>query len=220
MPAGFDVDAVAPGTRGISMRCSSRLTASSCSCGEVDQGGEVLDVLVQLRRDGKAVKRFFRKLLKGLRYTPPVIVTDKLRSYGAAKDDLIPSVAHHRGRMLNNRAENSHQPTREGERRMRRFKWMKHAQRFPSVHGQVSNHFWPGRHLIRTCNYRSMRKDRCTFWSEIAGLGNSTAMSAENVGHDVIEHPWLGARVSRNTDQFNNLTIPQNGLFSDYNTAN
>jgi putative transposase len=76
----------------------------------VDQSGEVLDILVQKRRDTKAAKRFFRKLLKGLRYAPRSVVTDKLRSYGAAKEELIPSVVHHRGPMLNNRAENSHQP--------------------------------------------------------------------------------------------------------------
>src|SRR5882724_10864964 len=78
----------------------------------VDESGEVLDVLVQKRRDMKAAKRFFRKLLKGHRYVPRAIVTDKLASYAAAKKDLMPSVAHHRGWQMNNRAENSHQPTR------------------------------------------------------------------------------------------------------------
>ena len=96
----------------------------------VDQSGEVLDVLVQKRRDAKAAKRFFRKLLKGHRYLPRAIVTDKLASYAAAKKDLIPGVAHHRGRLLNNRAENSHQPTRARERAMRRFKSMRQTQRF------------------------------------------------------------------------------------------
>jgi len=79
----------------------------------VDQSGEVLDILVQKRRDTKAAKRFFRKLLKGLRCVPRAIVTDKLASYTSAKKDFIPDVAHPRGRRLNNRAENSHQPTRE-----------------------------------------------------------------------------------------------------------
>ena len=143
----------------------------------VDQRGEVLDILVQKRRDTKAAKRFFRKLLKGLRYVPRNIVTDKLRSYGAAKEELIPSVVHHRGRMLNNRAENSHQPTRERERRMRRFKSMRHAQRFLSVHAQVSNHFRPGRHLMRARNYRSVMTGRFASWSEIAGVRSSTAIS-------------------------------------------
>jgi putative transposase len=100
----------------------------------VDQDGETLDVLVQKRRNAKAAKRFFRKLLKGHQYVPRAIVTDKLPSYGAAKQDVMPTVAHHCGRRLNNRAENSHQPTRERERAMRGFKSMRHAQRFLSVH--------------------------------------------------------------------------------------
>jgi putative transposase len=93
----------------------------------------VLDILVQKRRDTKAAKRFFRKLLKGLRCVPRAIVTDKLASYTSAKKDVILDVAHHRGRRLNNRAENSRQPTRERERAMRRFKSMRHAQRFLSL---------------------------------------------------------------------------------------
>ena len=143
----------------------------------VDQSGEVLDILVQKRRDTNAAKRFLRKLLKGLRYVPRSVVTDKLRSYGAAKQELIPSVVHHRGPRLNNRAENSHQPTLERERRMRRFKLMRHAQRFLPVHAQVSNHFRPGRHLMRACNYRSLMAGRFASWSEIAGVRTSTTIS-------------------------------------------
>ena len=143
----------------------------------VEQSGEVLDIVVQKRRDTKAAKRFFRKLLKGLQYVPRGIVTDKLRSYGAAKEELIPSVVHHRARMLNNRAENSHQPTRERERRMRRFKSMRHAQRFLSVYAQVSNHFRPGRHLMRACTYRTLMHGRFATWSDITGAGNLAAIS-------------------------------------------
>ena len=143
----------------------------------VDQSGEVLDVLAQKRRDAKAAKRFFRKLLKGLRYVPRAIVTDKLPSYPSAKKDVMPSVAHHRGRRLNNRAENSHQPTRERERAMRRFKSMRHAQRFLSVHAQVSNHFRPGRHLMRACNYRILMTGRFASWSEITDVRSATAIS-------------------------------------------
>ena len=142
----------------------------------VDQSGEVLDVLVQKRRDAKAAKRFFRKLLKGHRYLPRAIVTDKLASYASAKKDLIPGVAHHRGRLLNNRAENSHQPTRARERAMRRFKSMRQAQRFLSVHAQVSNHFRPGRHLMRACNYRTLMDGRFASWSEITGMSRATAI--------------------------------------------
>src|SRR5690349_11208411 len=78
----------------------------------VDQNGVVLDILVQSRRNAKAAKRFFKRLLKGLQFAPRVIVTDKLKSYGAAKREVLPDVEHRRSRYLNNRAENSHQPTR------------------------------------------------------------------------------------------------------------
>ena len=87
----------------------------------VDQDGVVLDILVQERRDAKAAKRFFRRLLKGLQYVPRVIVTDKLRSYGAAQRQILPAVEHRQSRYLNNRAENSHRPTRRRERQMQRF---------------------------------------------------------------------------------------------------
>src|ERR1700755_1120975 len=88
----------------------------------VDQDGTVLDILVQSRRNAKAAKRFFRKLLRGLQYVPRVIVTDKLKSYAAAKRDILPGVEHRQSRYLNNRAEVSHQPTRRRERQMQRFK--------------------------------------------------------------------------------------------------
>jgi putative transposase len=86
----------------------------------VDQHGDVLDILVQSRRNAVAAKRFFRKLLKGLRYVPRVLVTDKLASYQVAHRELLPSVTHRRSKYLNNRAENSHQPTRIRERTARR----------------------------------------------------------------------------------------------------
>jgi putative transposase len=85
----------------------------------VDQGGTVLDILVQRRRDTHAAKKFFRKLLKGCRYVPRVIITDRLKSYGAAKRESLPGVGHRQHRCLNNRAENSHQPTRQRERHLR-----------------------------------------------------------------------------------------------------
>jgi IS1 family transposase len=84
----------------------------------VDQDGVVLDILVQTRRDAQAAKRFFKRLLKGLEYEPRVIVTDKLRSYGVAQRQLLPGVEHRQSRYLNNRAENSHRPTRRRERQM------------------------------------------------------------------------------------------------------
>jgi putative transposase len=96
----------------------------------VDQDGVVLDILVQARRDATATKRFFRRLLKGLQYVPRVIVTDKLRSYGVAQRQLLPGVEHRQSRYLNNRAENSHRPTRRRERQMQRFKSSRQAQDF------------------------------------------------------------------------------------------
>ena len=96
----------------------------------VDQDGDALDILIQSRRDKKAAKEFFRKLLKGLRYAPRVIITDKLKSYHAAKQELMPGVEHRQDKGQNNRAENSHQPTRLRERLMRRFKSCAQVQRF------------------------------------------------------------------------------------------
>src|SRR5215218_6626139 len=85
----------------------------------VDQTGLVLDVLVQSRRDAQAAKRLLRKLLKKQCRAPRVLITDKLASYGATKDEVMPSVEHRKHKGLNNRAENSHQPTRRRERRHR-----------------------------------------------------------------------------------------------------
>src|SRR5437867_12004183 len=118
----------------------------------VDQDGDVLDILVQPRRNKKAAKKFFRKLLKGLQYVPRAMITDKLRSYAAAKAEVMPSVEHQQQGRLNNRAENSHQPTRERERRMRGFKSPGHAQRFLSIFGVIASFFRPGRHLLAAKN--------------------------------------------------------------------
>ena len=104
----------------------------------VDQDGVVLDILVQPRRDANAAKRFFKRLLKGLQYLPRVIVTDKLRSYGVAQRQLLPGVEHRQSRYLNNRAENSHRPTRRRERQMQRFKSSEQAQNFfPPIHSST-----------------------------------------------------------------------------------
>jgi putative transposase len=132
----------------------------------VDQDGDVLDILVQSRRDKKAAKKFFRKLLKGLRYVPRVIITDKLRSYSAAKAEVLPSVEHCQDKWQNNRAENSHQPTRLRERVMRRFKSAGHAQRFLSAFGIITSHFRVGRHLYKASGYRTVMKSRFAVWQE------------------------------------------------------
>ncbi len=136
----------------------------------VDQDGNVLDILVQRRRNQQAAKKFFRKLLKDLEYVPRVLITDKLASYGAAQREVLPSVEHRQHKGLNNRAENSHQPTRERERRMRRFKSPGHAQRFLAAHGPIAAHFRPRRHRLSATAYRQLRQARFATWREVAGL--------------------------------------------------
>jgi len=133
----------------------------------VDQDGDVIDILVQSRRDRKAAKRFFRKLLKGQGSVPRRLVTDKLRSYGAAKRTVMPSVVHSTKQYENNRAEVSHQPTRQRERQMRRFKSAGLAQRFLTVHGVVGNLFRLGRHLICAVHYREFRSRAFFEWQQV-----------------------------------------------------
>ncbi len=112
----------------------------------VDQDGDVIDLLVQSRCDRHAAARFFRKLLKRQGRGPLRLITDKLRSYAAAHRTVMPSVVHSTRQYENNRAEVSHQPTRQRERRLRRFTSAAHAQRFLSVHGVGLNLFRLGRH--------------------------------------------------------------------------
>jgi putative transposase len=133
----------------------------------VDQDGDVLDILVQRHRNKKAAKKFFRKLLKRLQYVPRVIITDKLRSYSAAKAEVLPGVEQCQGKWQNNRAENSHQPTRLRERVMRRFKSPGHAQRFLSAFGIIKSHFRVGRHLYRANDFREVLKSRFAVWQEV-----------------------------------------------------
>ena len=132
----------------------------------VDQDGVVLDILVQSRRDSNAAKRFFMRLLKGLQYVPRVIVTDKLRSYGVAQRQLLPAVEHRQSRYLNNRAENSHRPTRRRERQMQRFKSSGQAQSFLSSHAFIYGHFHPRRHLFAARAYRQIRSDAVKIWHQ------------------------------------------------------
>jgi len=133
----------------------------------VDQEGNVLDILVQSRRNKKAAKRFFRKLLKGLLYVSRVIITDKLKSYSAAKREILPGVKQQQYKGLNNRAEHSHQPTRPREKKMRRFKSAKQAQRFLSAFGPISGHFQPRRHRLRAEEYRAILQARFLVWNEV-----------------------------------------------------
>ena len=135
----------------------------------VDQDGNVLDILVQSRRNARAAKRFFRKLLKGLQYVPRVIVTDKLRSYGAAKREILPGVEHRQSRYLNNRAEVSHQSTRRRERQMQRFKSPRQAQRFLSTHCRIHNHFQLRRHRLTAQQHREVRNAAFSAWHNVTG---------------------------------------------------
>jgi putative transposase len=128
-----------------------------CLWRAVDQEGHVLDILVQSRRNAEAAKRFFRRLLRGLQYVWRVIVTNKLRSYAAAKREVMPGVEHRQSKYLNNRAEVSHQPTRRRERQMQRFKSTRHSQRFLSVHSRIHTHFQLRRHHPTVDQHRSAR---------------------------------------------------------------
>ena len=135
----------------------------------IDQDDNVLDILVQSRRNKQAAKKFFRKLLKDLTYVPRVIITDKLKSYGAAKREILPGVEHRQSRYLNNRCENSHRPTRQRERRMQGFKSAGHAQRFLSAYGPITQHFRPRRHLLSASAYRQEMRKRFESWAAITG---------------------------------------------------
>lgn len=135
----------------------------------VDQDGNVLDILMQNRRDARAAKRFFRKLLKDLQYAPRVIVTDKLRSYGAAHREVMPSAEHRSSRYVNNRCENSHQPTRQRERAMKGFRSIGVAQRFLASFSRISSHFRSGLHLITASDYRTEMTERFRVWKTVTG---------------------------------------------------
>ena len=124
---------------------------------------------MQRWRGKKAAKTFFRKLLKGCQYAPRGIITDQLKSDGTAKRELLPGVEHRQHRYLNNRAENSHQPTRQRERRLQGFKSAGHAQRFLSAYRPIAQYFRPRRHLLLASAYRQERRNRFESWAEVTG---------------------------------------------------
>src|SRR5207244_6240104 len=136
----------------------------------VDQDGFVLDVLVQSRRDKTAAKRLLRKLLKKQGRAPRVMITDKLASYSASKDEVMPSVEHRRHKGLNNRAEHSHQPTRRRERQMKRFKSPGQAQRFLAAHDQINNLFHLRRDHVPVAQYRTARTRVFEVWADVSGV--------------------------------------------------
>ncbi|MFE7393703.1 IS6 family transposase [Streptomyces sp. NPDC057582] len=135
----------------------------------VGQDGNVLDILVQSRRDKAAARRFFRRPMTKTRAVPRVIVTDKLRSYGAAHREAMPSAEHRSHKGLNNRAENSHQPTRQRERAMKGFRSVGGAQRFLSAFSGISPHFRPRRHLMTAPDHRLEMTVRFAIRDQITG---------------------------------------------------
>src|SRR5690242_1770412 len=137
----------------------------------VDQAGIVLDVPVQRRRDKQAAKRLLRKLLKRQMRPPRVLITDQLASYGAAKREVMPGIEHRQHKGLNNRAENSHQPTRRRERQMKQFKSAGQAQRFLSAHDQINNLFHLRRDHITAAEHRASRTEKFQIWAEICSIG-------------------------------------------------
>lgn len=132
----------------------------------VDQDGEVVDVFLQCRRDGRAAKRFFRRLVRNHNGEPRKIVTDDLRNYGVAHRDLIPETIPDTSQYANNRAEHAHQPTRVRKPGMRRFESTTQAQRFLGIHSAVYNLFNLGRHLVSADYYRQLRQGAFTSWKE------------------------------------------------------
>ena len=131
----------------------------------------MLDVLVQSKRNKRAALRLMRKLLKKYGFVPDKLVTDDLKSYTAAVNDLKIAKRHERGRWRNNRAENSHQPTRRRERKMQRFKSPGSAQRFLSTHAAAYNTFNVQRHLISARTHRAFRAAAMNVWRDAVAVG-------------------------------------------------
>jgi putative transposase len=138
----------------------------------VDEHGEELDILVTKRRDKKAAKRFLKKLLANLEYTPKRLVTDKLRSYAAAKSETMPDVPHIQDKGANMRAENSHRHVRKRERHLQRFKSLVHARRFLPAYCQIRCFFSRRRHLYSAHDYRELLSNKFNAWNEMSNFKN------------------------------------------------
>jgi len=136
----------------------------------VDQYGFVVDILVQSRRDQHAAEAFIRRAVGRWDYTPRVVITDKLASYPPALRRVLPNPEHRRHKGLNNRAENSHLPTRQRERRMQRFKSPEQAQRFLEPFSTVCNHFRPRRHRLTATAYRRLMEEQRQTWREVTAV--------------------------------------------------
>ena len=156
----------------LSLRMVEEMLAARGICVTYETVRQCLDVLVQRRRDSRAAQRLMRKLLKSAATPPRVMITDKLRSYGAARAKMGLCVEHRQHKGLNNRAENSHQPTRRRERIMKRFKSARQAQRFLSVHDQVANLFHIPYPESATADFRRASRERAfAAWREISKTG-------------------------------------------------
>jgi len=136
----------------------------------VDQNGFVLDVLVQSRRNAKACKAAHAKTPERTRPCPLVMIIDKLASYAVAGRETMPGVEHRRHKGLNNRAENSHQPTRRREKIMKRFKSARQLQRFVSIHDPIANLFHFPRHACSSSDHRDLRSVAMATWHEITHI--------------------------------------------------
>jgi putative transposase len=136
----------------------------------VDKHGVVLDILVQQRRDQHAAETFLRRVIEAAGCEPRVVITVKLLSYPPALHRVLPSADHRRHKGLNNRAENSHQPTRQRERLMRRFKSAEQAQRFLGPFGAITDHFRVGRYRAAAVTRRELLAERHSTWREVVGL--------------------------------------------------
>ena len=146
--------------------------AKVTGCGEpLHQHGVVLDILVQERRDQVAAERFLRRVLDGERAEPQVVITDKLASYPPAIRRALPNSEHRRHEWLNNRAENSHLPTRKRQRILQRFKSTEHAKRFLVPFSAVSNLFRPRRHRLTASTYRHFRTQAHIAWRDVTQTG-------------------------------------------------
>ena len=169
MPHGLDSAGHGLRTAGIWTRSSSGIGGKLHYLWRaIDDDGEVLDIIVQARRDRKAALKLLRRLLKQQGYLPDTIVTDRRRSYGAALRDLGLTYRHVNGGRSNNRVEVSHQPTRRRERQRRGFRSPGSAQRFLATHAAVYNHFNVQRHLISRPTLRELRSQSIAGWHEIA----------------------------------------------------
>lgn len=136
----------------------------------VDQDGNVLDILIQGKRDGRAATRFFRMLLKKQDRRPRALITDKLTSYRVAHRQMMSTVEHRQAKYLNNRAENSHQPTRQRERAMKGFRSVGAAQRFLTSFSRISPHFRPSRHRMPAADHRTDMAARFQVWDQVTEL--------------------------------------------------